>query len=382
VVLDGLPAIAAQLPEQLMRRAEAQALLRDIHRLPDRQRSVLVLSALDGLSHEEVAGRLDTTVDTTRSLLARARENLRRTAEARDTACDEVREALDVAAQARVRASEVARRHLWSCADCRGYQRERRAGSRRRRLAGWSPWAVLVQLLGGGGAATVQKVAVGACCALVVGGGAVTVPAVTEHHRRGVEVASATPEPAVQVAVARRPSREPRPPHGGAPLMPVASATAAPVRTATAAAPAAPVAKARPAARVTRARADVVERRRMSLYMRAFLRGKPTAAQRQAMFKVLRRLHSEPPGSAARARALRVLRHVALKRRPAPAPVAPRPARTPDPTPAPPAGKPKLEPTSTPEPTVTPAASATPVATATPEPTATPTPDTTATPTP
>ena len=35
----------------------------DIHRLPDRQRSVLVMSAIDGLSHEEVAGRLDTTVE-------------------------------------------------------------------------------------------------------------------------------------------------------------------------------------------------------------------------------------------------------------------------------------------------------------------------------
>ena len=47
------------------------------------------------------------------------------------------------------------------------------APSRLRRLASWSPWGVVAQLLGGGGVATVQKVAVGACCALVVGGGAV-----------------------------------------------------------------------------------------------------------------------------------------------------------------------------------------------------------------
>ena len=173
-----MPALTAQLPDELARRAEARALLGDIHRLPDRQRSVLVMSAIDGLSHEEVAGRLDTTVETTRSLLARARENLRRTAAARETACTAVCAALDEAALAGVRASEVARRHLWSCSDCRAYQRDLRTAtpSRLRRLAGWSPWGIVAQLLGGGGFAGVQKVAVGACCALVVGGGAVAVP--------------------------------------------------------------------------------------------------------------------------------------------------------------------------------------------------------------
>ena len=48
--------IAPLLPDELARRAEARALLGDIHRLPDRQRSVLVMSAIEGLSHEEVAG--------------------------------------------------------------------------------------------------------------------------------------------------------------------------------------------------------------------------------------------------------------------------------------------------------------------------------------
>src|SRR4051794_22798439 len=148
VELDGVPALAPQLPDELARRAEARALLGDIHRLPARQRSVLVLSALDGLSHEEVAGRLETTVETTRSLLARARENLRRTAAARETACVSVRTALDEAADAGVRASEVARRHLWSCASCRDHQRHLRARpSRLRRLASWSPWGVVAQLL-------------------------------------------------------------------------------------------------------------------------------------------------------------------------------------------------------------------------------------------
>ena len=111
---------------RLVARAEARALLGDIHRFPDRQKSVLVMSALDGLSHEEVADRLDTTVNTTRSLLARARENLRRTAVAREAACASVMDAIEEAALAGVRASELARRHLWSCADCRAFQRDLR----------------------------------------------------------------------------------------------------------------------------------------------------------------------------------------------------------------------------------------------------------------
>jgi RNA polymerase sigma-70 factor (ECF subfamily) len=117
VELETLPAVSGQLPEVLVDRTEARALLGDIHRLPDRQKSVLVMSALDGLSHEEVAVRLDTTVDTTRSLLARARANLRQTAQARETSCFSVRDALEDAVAGGVRASEIARRHLWTCGE-------------------------------------------------------------------------------------------------------------------------------------------------------------------------------------------------------------------------------------------------------------------------
>ena len=130
VVLEAVPSFGSGLPDELSNRAEARALLGDIHRLPDRQRSVLVMSALDGLSHEEVAEQLDTTVNTTRSLLARARENLRRTAAARETACGSVEVALEEAVLSGVRASEIARRHLWSCADCRSFQRDLRPGRR------------------------------------------------------------------------------------------------------------------------------------------------------------------------------------------------------------------------------------------------------------
>ena len=169
------------------------------------------MSAIDGLSHEEVAGRLSTTVETTRSLLARARENLRRTAAARETACAAVCDALDEAAAAGVRASEIARRHLWSCTDCRVYQRGlRTAPSRLRRLASWSPWGLVAQLIGGGGVASVQKVAVGACCALVVGGGAVAVPEIAVHSRHVPQVAAVVPRARRSRQPASHPSRRER----------------------------------------------------------------------------------------------------------------------------------------------------------------------------
>ncbi len=106
-----------------------------------------------------------------------------------------------------MRASEIARRHLWTCGECRAHQASLRdRPSRLRRLAGWSPWAVVAQLLGGGGVATVQKVAVGACCALVVGGGAVTVPVVKHHATEdpAAQVAMLTPD---DIAAADRPQR-------------------------------------------------------------------------------------------------------------------------------------------------------------------------------
>jgi RNA polymerase sigma factor (sigma-70 family) len=381
VELDGVPALTAQLPDELMRRAEARALLGDIHRLPARQRSVLVMSAIDGLSHEEVAGHLDTTVETTRSLLARARENLRRTAAARETACESVCLALDDAAAAGVRASEVARRHLWSCSACRNYQRDlRTTPSRLRRLASWSPWGIVAQLLGGGGLAGVQKVAVGACCALVVGGGAVAVPELAVHAQHVPRVAAVQPELVIQEAsldLRKRPARPTAPP-ADAPRPAVSAA--APV-TAT--------------GQKQKARRDLTntvyspiaygavltsnERRRVRSFMLAFSHSHPTAAERAEMVRLMEKFRHEPPGSSQRALALSRVQQAAFATAKPSAPKAPpKGIATPAPTPAGPA------PTATPAPPVpvaTPTSTATPAPTAAPVETPTASPEPTATPT-
>jgi len=388
VVLEAVPSSATGLPDELSNRAEARALLGDMQRLPDRQKSVLVLSALDGLSHEEVADRLDTTVNTTRSLLARARANLRQTAIARETACESVELALEEAAVHGVRASEIARRHLWSCADCRGFQRDlRTTPSRLRRLATWSPWAVVAQVLSGG-----SKAAVGVCCALVVGGGAVTMPVVEQIRHSPpatVDVASAedtgdlpAPKPA------RKPKSSQQVARTGVPVPVVhTTSTSAAVKPASVAQPAKKLARRAP--RRPYAISASATERQFKYAIRAFASRQATDEERTTVLAAVRAYRSAPPGSAERLRALRRLQRAAYGFRPPVLPPAPprkgNPAPVSTPTPQPtPEKTPSPRPVETPTPTATPIVVAAPSATPTPVPTetATPTPEPTVTVTP
>ena len=64
-------------------REEFGAIVADIGNLPDQQRSALLIRELEGLSYEDLATALDTTVGAVKSLLVRARVNLAEAAEAR-----------------------------------------------------------------------------------------------------------------------------------------------------------------------------------------------------------------------------------------------------------------------------------------------------------
>jgi RNA polymerase sigma factor (sigma-70 family) len=70
-VPDGDP---AQRCEQ---RDEMRFIVEEIARLPERQRMALVLREFDGHTHAETARALDTTVPATKSLIIRARANLK-----------------------------------------------------------------------------------------------------------------------------------------------------------------------------------------------------------------------------------------------------------------------------------------------------------------
>lgn len=58
-------------------RADAADLARALGRLPDDQRQVILLTALEGMSYREIAAILDVPVGTVMSRLARGRERLR-----------------------------------------------------------------------------------------------------------------------------------------------------------------------------------------------------------------------------------------------------------------------------------------------------------------
>jgi RNA polymerase sigma factor (sigma-70 family) len=156
------------------RREDLRRLVQDVRRLPEQQRSVLLMREMDGLSYADLAAALDVTVPAVKSLLVRARMGLVQAAEARDTACFEVRQDLAAAHGRGVRANGRARRHLRDCAGCRAYRRELRG--RQKALAGLSPVAgagplsLLAQLVGGSGAAGGGAVAGGSA---MVGGSAV-----------------------------------------------------------------------------------------------------------------------------------------------------------------------------------------------------------------
>ncbi len=140
------------------RRESLRRLIGDIRRLPDQQRSALLMRELGGMSYADVAVALGISVPAVKSLLVRARIGLVQAIEARDTACSEIRTELMLAHDRRVRPGARARRHMRDCAGCRDFRRELRGVSRQLAALGpaLGPLGVLAKLLGfgtGGGAA-------------------------------------------------------------------------------------------------------------------------------------------------------------------------------------------------------------------------------------
>jgi RNA polymerase sigma factor (sigma-70 family) len=122
---------------QADQRESLRRLIADVRRLPDQQRSALLMRELSGMSYAELAEALETTVPAVKSLLVRARMALALSLEARDTACAEIRAELVLAQDRRVRPNAMARRHLRDCAGCREFRHELRGVSRQ--LAALTP---------------------------------------------------------------------------------------------------------------------------------------------------------------------------------------------------------------------------------------------------
>ncbi len=216
--------------DEIQRRDDLRRLIADVRRLPEQQRSALLMREMEGLSYAELAGALEVTVPAVKSLLVRARMGLVEAQTARDTSCADIRADLAGAHDRGVRASGRARKHLRECDGCRSYRSALRGVERGIAALAPSPgaWGLLAKLGGiggsgaagagataGGGAAAggtallggaaTAKVAAMVCCAAIVGGGAVKV---TERGTAPITPQGPTASHAANpaAAAARRPA--------------------------------------------------------------------------------------------------------------------------------------------------------------------------------
>ena len=212
--------------EEAQRREDLTRLVEDIGRLPDQQRSALLMREIDGMPYSDLSGALGVTVPAVKSLLVRARVGLVESAEARDADCAEIRRDLLGAYDRGVKSSGRARRHMRGCDGCREYRTALRG--MRRSFAALTPVAAgpllgggIAKLLGiaggGGGAAAGGAVATGGvasvsackvaavvCATALTAGGAVEMRNMTTASRDASQSRAAErPE--------RRPSAAPRP---------------------------------------------------------------------------------------------------------------------------------------------------------------------------
>jgi len=170
-VLELVQAPASDPMDVVQQRESLRRLVEDVQRLPEQQRSALLMREISGMAYQDLAAALDVTVPAVKSLLVRARIGLAQAAEARDTACAAIRADLADAHERGVRASGLVKRHLHDCKGCSAYKRELRALDARLAalVPALGPVALVAKVLGiGGGGAGVA----GGGATAAAGGGA------------------------------------------------------------------------------------------------------------------------------------------------------------------------------------------------------------------
>jgi RNA polymerase sigma factor (sigma-70 family) len=173
--MDMVPEVdAASTAEKVHNREEFRQILSDVNKLPETQRSALLLREMDALSYEEIADAMETTVPSVKSLLVRARISLAEASQARLLTCGEVRVELSEAAEGLRKVSAPVRRHVRECDECADFRSQVR--SNEKLLAALFPVPAVLAFKGfiasklgfGGGSAASGAAASGAAA----GGGA------------------------------------------------------------------------------------------------------------------------------------------------------------------------------------------------------------------
>ncbi len=129
--MDMVPAVeASSTAERVHNREEFRQLLIDVKKLPETQRSALLLREMDALSYEEIAAAMETTVPSVKSLLVRARISLAEASQARLLTCGEVRVELSEAAEGLRKVSGPVRRHVRECDECADFRSQVRSNEK------------------------------------------------------------------------------------------------------------------------------------------------------------------------------------------------------------------------------------------------------------
>ena len=145
--MDSLPEVdAASTHERAHNREEFRQLVKDVNKLPETQRSALLLREMDAMSYEDIAQSMETTVPSVKSLLVRARISLAEGSQARQLTCGEVRLELAEAAEGLRKVSGPIRRHVRECDECADFRNQVRSDAKA--LAALVPVGPLVALKG------------------------------------------------------------------------------------------------------------------------------------------------------------------------------------------------------------------------------------------
>jgi RNA polymerase sigma factor (sigma-70 family) len=206
---------SVSLEEQVEERERLTALVADLHELPERQRAALVMRELSGLSHEEIALALGSSVGATKQSIFEARQSMLEFAEGRAMACADVRRLISDA-DGRVLRSRRVRAHLRDCPGCGAFagtipERSRQLQALAPPLPALAAAGVLARAVGGGSAHG------GDAAGLAVAGAGKTIGAAAAFKATALAVAITA---AVGAAVALRQATPNAHPHH---LVPAAS---------------------------------------------------------------------------------------------------------------------------------------------------------------
>ncbi len=172
---DAAPRRTPSAEDHAIDRERFALLVADLRQLPERPRGALLMRELNGLSHEEIAAVLDTSVAAAKQCVYEARRHLAELAAGRQTPCDEICRSISDGDRRVLRGRKVLA-HLRDCPGCAAFAST--IDERRAALHALTPWlaapaaiTVLDRVLrAGSGAASATTTAAGAAGSMAAAG--------------------------------------------------------------------------------------------------------------------------------------------------------------------------------------------------------------------